>query len=658
MTKTNCYLSLATLIMCSPNLLAALAVTETRVDETIVVTGTKTAKLLSNSPVDITVIEKSQIEMISQGTVVDVLDLIPGVVVSRNQKDGYNVLMNGFDSKHVSVLLDGLPLISPTGSSVDLDQLSAVNIAQIEVMRGPGSVLYGSHAMGGVINIITDKSLNTSNLNYQVGQFVNNTSDADTGADAFNQILKFSAGKQFGGWLTKANLQYIHEAALDFDPQDIKQNNADFTKVFLTLDTFGSVGGLDTYIKYQRFDEDKKRIEGVHPALGINLYSSEAQQDQAEFKVESRDDFWFVQGRFMGHQELSGQASGLRNADIGINQISAQKAWQVGSINPKTAFQSGGETVFGLDARFDDLSQIKSDGTIEVDSKSREAIEAFLQHNLIFHNQQYLLGIRVQEDSDFGFHKALRASAMWKAGSKKSPVSFRLGLGEGYRVPDLKERFFFFDHSNLGYMILGNEALTPEQSLGLTSSVNFKHSFSNWDLELDVSGHYSDIEDLIVTDLVSQENGINISEYVNVAEATIYGFDLGAATTFQNWRFQINYAYTEALDGSDARLPERPRHQVKTDLNYELTALDIDLSLYAVYQSDYATSSSFLGNAVDSFTTVNLRLKQAINKSLSWNMAINNLTDEHLSLSAQAQGLYDPRPRSTAEIKLGLEYQF
>ena len=87
--------------------------------EHIVISGTRTPKLLSNSPVSIQVIDQETIQILTQGTLANALNYIPGLVVTRNVKDGYNIQMQGFDGDHVLVLVNSQPLISPAGSAAD-----------------------------------------------------------------------------------------------------------------------------------------------------------------------------------------------------------------------------------------------------------------------------------------------------------------------------------------------------------------------------------------------------------------------------------------------------------------------------------------------------------------------------------------------------------
>ena len=582
-------------------------------DETIVVTGTKTPKLLNNSPVDVHVVDNETIELVSRGTLVDVLDLIPGVVVTQNQKDGYTVLMNGFDSKHVLVLVDGLPLVAPTGSAVDLDQLSAANIAQVEVVRGPASVLYGSSAMGGVINIVTNRAPSKSQFSYQVGSYTGNHSELDSDAQALNHTLKFSGAQVVGNVTTRAQLQHIRYAAIDYNPEDVSQNAAAIDKTFITLDASTPLPWFNSFIKFQRFEENKAKALFQHTALGTNYYRSEVEQTQFEFKFDDPNSFWFVQGRQLEHAELSGNTTGPRTTDIAMTQLSGQKSWQSGSMNPKTRSSSGAETVLGFDFGQDELAQQKLDGTIEINDEQRHDLESFIQHNSIFKNRQYLFGLRLQNDSDFGWYSAFRVSGMWKLGKASNPTKLRLGIGEGYRVPDLKERHYYFDHSNLGYIVIGNDDLVPEESVGLTGSVSHKFSMPKWDLDLDLSGHYSQVEQLIETQIDAQQSasqGIQVSQYVNIDEATVAGFDLASTLSFQDWQWQFTYSYVDAEDGNSNRLSNRPRHQIKTNLNHDFPQQAITASVYLVYQADEAMPEGFAGTATDAYTTVNLRVKQ------------------------------------------------
>ncbi len=647
----------------------AFAITEegasARYMDKVVVTGTRTTKLLSDSPVSVEVVEGATIELLSQGTLANVLDFIPGVVITRSAKDGYNIQMQGFDSKHVLILVDDLPVISPTGSSVDLDQISASDIAQIEIIKGAASVMYGSAALGGVINIITKKngSGNTS-ISYQVSQYI----DRDYEGNApFSSTIKFNTSGNFLGWDHKVNVLTISDTGFDYDLDSVSEDAAELDKTFVNYSASKEINQLITQFKYQYFDEYKERDASVVPGQsGVIFYSSDVTQHQFDLALSNPnvEQNWRTNARYINHQETSGQSNSIRETSIVLAEIDGQKVWQHGNVNPKVSGESGSETVFGWLLHQDQLDQIKpATSSVEINDESRSSIEAYGQHNFIYQNAQYLAGFRAQQDSDFGTHTAFRISSMLDLGKSGTPIKWRMGLGQAYRVPDLKERFYIFDHSNLGYMVLGNEDLTPETATSLNTSVSLRTSvFDHFaDVSFEVSAHYSETKDLINTvhnAELSAETGLDISEYSNIDQTTISGFDISSELTLDKWSWQLNYAYTDSEDDNNQRLQGRPRHQAKMSLNYQFEQPTINAILYAVYQADEKVPSSYDSAVVTDYTIFKFSLSHALTEQLSLRYSINNLFDEHKDINAVNNNQFDPRPISSRELVFGVHYKF
>ena len=122
----------------------------------VVVTATRTEKALVDVPVRTEVVTRDQIERSHAQDLKQALEAVPGLMLKRiHGKSGYSVWLQGMDSDRVLVLLNGEPVSASTGSSVDLTQISATEIERIEIIKGASSALYGSAAMGGVINVIS-----------------------------------------------------------------------------------------------------------------------------------------------------------------------------------------------------------------------------------------------------------------------------------------------------------------------------------------------------------------------------------------------------------------------------------------------------------------------------------------------------------------------
>lgn len=646
---------LSTLILALAIFTSAKASSDPTDKEHIVVTGTRTAKLLSDSPVLVEVIDGETIAKISQSTLAQALNYIPGIVVKRSVKDGYNIQMQGFDGDHVLILIDGQPIISPTGSSADLDQIPANNIAQIEVIRGAASVMYGSSAMGGVINIITQKTDGSAlKLDYDVSQYQGNTiNDGD-----LNHTIKIHAVDSFSDWRTQLNALLIDDQGYDYDSTTVSQDAASVEKKFITLSTSKEHESLETTIKYQWLSDKKLRDSSAIPGQSeVIYYQTDVDQQQIDLGLKSTDNPkapWQLNARYINHQETSGQSNSLRDTNIVLSEINGQKIFQLDSI----------ELVTGGVVHADKLNQNKPESNvIEINNESRESIEAFIQGNWVKSDYQVLAGMRSQYDSDFGWHNALRLSGMKNFTLGKGKLQWRAGIGQSYRVPNLKERFYVFDHSALGYMVLGNKDLKPETADSFNSSLTFDTTLAenSVDLRSDISVHYSKTKDLIdsvIDPEKSAESGLTIYQYQNISEAKIYGVDISTELAFKDWKTQLNYSYLTSEDENNDRLLSRPRHQVKFNITYDIDIYDMQLIAYAVYQAGEAIPDNYQGIENNAYTTVNAVLNQVLTENLSWRMSVDNIFDEHKSPSANSDNLFDARPVSSRTISAGISYQF
>lgn len=640
--------------------------------EHIVISGTRTPKLLSNSPVSIQVIDQETIEILTKGTLANALNFIPGVVVTRNVKGGYNIQMQGFDGDHVLVLINSQPLISPAGSSADLDQINANEIEQIEVLRGAASVMYGSSAMGGVINIITKSyDENQANVSIQASHYTDAISD-----EPLSYTTRVNASLATDNWDYKVSLLHIDDTGFDYDPSTISQDANGMKKSFINLSTKTDSLNLfsnnitNAEIKYQYLTEDKSRpVSTVPGQKTIITYLSKVEQNQLDFtlntdifndeKHQIQQGSWQLNTRYINHKETSGQSNSIRNTDINLAEINGQYVYSRKNI----------EVVSGGVVHFDSLQQIKPvASTIEIDDESRQNIDAFIQANWIEPNYQVLAGIRSQHDSDFGFHSAARVSTMNKFGDKKNNWQWRNGFGQGYRVPSLKERFYIFDHSNLGYMVLGSEGLKPEESSTFNTTLSYNTEvftdltlLNPTQLSIEVNAHFSKTKNFIETVLdpeKSAETQLDISVYQNVAQATIQGLDFSIDLSFNEWSGQINYSYLDARNEDGERLTERPYHQIKTNITYHNYEHELDILFYFVYQSNEAYDSSYTQVLNNKWLSANININQNINEQLSWNFGVNNIFNEHKSVDANNLNAFDSRPVSNRDITLGIKYQF
>lgn len=625
---------------------------------TVVTTGTRTPKLLDDSPVAVNVITAEQLSVISSGTLAEALNFIPGVVINRSAKDGYNVQMQGFGGDHVLVLLNGQRLVSPTGSSVDLDQINAVDVEKIEILKGAASVMYGSAAMGGVMNIITkpiEKSM--TRMSYELSSYSNNALESDP----VGHRLALTKSMMASNYSARLNYQFLDRPGYKYDPNQKVENGTSNEKHFVDagLSVQTSLGTLSYQPQY--FKEKRYRTENDSniPGLGFiaDAYFSEVDRLTHSVQFSSTENAT-VRLRLSNHKEFSGrEAKATRNADISQASAEYQKVWML----------SVGELVMGaeLDRQTLDLPE---DG---IYGKSRNSYQAFTQMDwYLTENLEVLAGIRMQEDDGFGFHHAGRISGMYRYDLQQGQqLRMRFGVGQSYKVPSLKELHYILDHSNVGsgYVVIGNKDLLPEETLSynLGLTIDFIHGS-----QVELSAFYSESSNFIENEFsqsFTNDWGVDAYVYQNINDLTTQGADASFKFPFTHYQsLNVSYSYLEAKDEHDQRLVNKPRNQIKINHSYAHHWLNTKLITYLVYQSDEAFSlddprtsddEGYLREHNNEWLSLNVSVTQQPIKNITLRYGVQNLFDNHKNTDV-SEDYFDARDEDSRRIYLGMSYEF
>ena len=156
----------------------------------VVVTATRSEQKLSNIAVPVTVVGQKTIQQSGSLRLNNILQEQSGLFITNSFGNG--VQIQGLSPDYVLILIDGEPLVGRNGGVLDLNRITVNNIKQIEIVKGPSSSLFGSEAMGGVVNIITQQSKqNSFNANFRYGSF--NTLDANIGGAYHYKKFKVTA---------------------------------------------------------------------------------------------------------------------------------------------------------------------------------------------------------------------------------------------------------------------------------------------------------------------------------------------------------------------------------------------------------------------------------------------------------------------------------
>lgn len=585
-------------------LIAGQALAEPLTLDTLVVTGTRSERQRLESPVWTEVVSAAELERTHARDLKEALQNVPGLQLREiHGKSGFEVWLQGLDADRVLVLVDGLPVSATTGSTTDVSQLALAEVERIEVVKGAMSAQYGSAAMGGVVHVITrDIPVGLSGeLEADAGSYgeQNPSGDAlDLGAG--HERARVSLGGQ--AWRARLAVDRNESDGVDPNPRDWPQPGDAVTREHWQgrLEWHPADAGR-FYAQAEAFDEQAAtRYQLQLPGRTVDQSKQEvAERRRLTAGGRWRHDNglrWRIDGlletlRDDTRKQVTGMVFDDRRADQDLNRLSSQlelpawgpHLWQLGAdLHRQTLRQ-----------RKDGRSELDRPGDAE-----RDARELYVQDDWFLSERLELLaGLRQQWDSDFGPHHAPKLNLRWALREDDAwQLAARLGWGAGYRVPDLKERHYRFDHSQLGYVVEGNPTLQPERSsswqLGLGGVRGER-------LELDLNLFQNRLRDLIQTDrdpvaTAARGDGVQVYRYLNVARARTAGAELVLGWQLQErLRLQLGYLKLRSEDdNTGGELTHRPRHQATAGFDWRPSAQPVEWSLRTRYQSSELVDST------------------------------------------------------------------
>ncbi|WP_022940410.1 TonB-dependent receptor plug domain-containing protein [Psychromonas hadalis] len=641
---------------------------ESETEETLVITGTKTERRLVDSPVRIEVVTAQELKNSHARDLAEALQNVPGVVLKPiHGKSGQEVWLQGFDADRVLVLIDGKPVSASTGASVDLSQIAVADVAHIEIVKGSVSALYGSSAMGGVINVITKRAkIGTS---YKVTLDSGTHGEQNVGDSPFNNshanfFISHNSGRWFGQLM--ADLRYKQGTDLDNSTWAFEGDAGTKSNLSAQLG-YRFATGAELMIAPSYYHEDiNKNFSSYVPGIGEvkkeKLEEAKRKSISISFDTplfeKGELSAWYMFENFTDSTDQDILSTGyIDQSRLGESQFNK------GEVQFDHPLGDNQLLTFGIVGLQNSLSQTQAkrtaDEVVIVDEmqgeKTRSSVEFYAQNDIFIGDELELLpGIRYQNDSDFGSHIAPKINLMYSPNWLDQQMKFRVGIGSGYRVPTLKERHYIFDHSALGYMVIGNPDLTPETSTSLQVGAEYNY---NDNFHADINFFYNDIKNLISTELDEQDSnatGLSIYKYSNIGKARTQGIDITSGYAFtESLSSNISYTYLDAINLEiDKQLTQRPRHQAKFKVNYQVQPINTLFSLYGNYQSEQFVDAD--NNIISpAYSTFDFKINTDISNSLTLFMGIDNLmgTTRDVPLTGD-----DFRPESGRFIYLGVRF--
>ena len=621
--------------------------------DSVVVTATRTERKLSNLTVPVTIINAKTIQQNGSLRLTDILKEQTGLNLTSGF--GAGVQLQGLNPDYTIILVNGEPLVGRTAGVLDLNRIALGNIKKIEIVKGPSSSLYGSEAMAGVINIITDATMGAPlTIGLRYGTY--NTVDA-------NLETK----------LTTKQLQYQgFYNSYSTDGYSIRPNSN--SRVTTPIDRYSTTQQLKwdlspktNLLLNTRYTKDKIQNEIAVSNNGITIYSI-GKEDINDLNLSAT-----LNHRFSKALKTSVRAytttydavqnlltiNGLPYRDVlnhNFKRIENQIDWDV---------QKNLQAVIGFGAVWEGVKSSRYDS--EKVRKQNEIQYAFTQWEWKPSEKLTLIGgVRFDQNTQFASAYSPKLSMLYKLNTQHQ---FRFSIGQGFKAPDFRQLFLDFTNAAAGsYSVFGSaqaqqviakldalgqignlfpnyyllKALKPEYSNGLHFTWDWK---INTQSSISVQLFRNDIKNLIESQQVGTYiSGAQIYSYLNIGRAFTTGFELeGQHKINTNWTLSGGYQFLKTGDKDQIAeiksgtvytknsqgysrlmklneyvgLPNTSKHKLQVKINYN-SPKGYYLNARAIYRSRWAVNNNN-GNEVfdngDVFASGYVALNSAAGKT-------------------------------------------
>lgn len=572
------------------------------VRETIVVTATRTAISVDDSLAAVSVIDRHQIEQLQPADFLDLLSLTPGVDVSKNGGRGANasLFLRGTNSGHVLVLVDGVRIGSSTLGLVSLQNIDPDHIERVEIIRGPRSSLYGSEAVGGVIQIFTRKPEGDFSPVLSVGIGSNNTAESSfaVGGKWSDTTLGFSVSHLE----TDGIDSHVFDGNTDSDDDKFRNTSANVT----IGHSFANGAEFSFNLNQSSGENDYDQGNGFAPDPAASPYG--------KFKVNSANAAIALPVNSIWLSTLSISQSDDENQirDHNINKFDEfnthrkQASWQ-------NDIQVTDSYLFTLGY---DYYQDEVDGTqiYSQDSRSNRAIFGQLQSELSG-LMNVVTGFRRDKNDQFGYQTTYNVAFGFALSDSHRLI---LSRGTAFKAPTFND--LYWPESPWSS---GNSELVPERSNNVEMELRGNYDKLSWTL----TAYRNEIDNLI--------NWAETSPFFwqpdNVNSAEIRGSEFSVKTELAQWNLQAIASYSKPEDTDTGNiLARRTQKSLTVQLDRRFGKLFVGLNWRSQGNryDDIANKVKLPG-----YNVFNISLAYRINENLQARLKVDNVFDSDYQLS-------------------------
>ena len=557
----------------------------------VVVTGSGHHQRLKSTTTPVHVISSQEIREQGITTFDDALiRMMPQASMAPNSM-GTFLRLNGLGNKYILVLINGQKLSGDISNNIDLSRINMSRVKRIEVLDGAASSLYGSDAIAGVINIITDQPTD------EEISVTNNLKVSGHG------ILTESVGLDIYKGHIGSYTSLTHDRADSYQNNNLEYVKGSDTETQETIAPYFT--GYRSSVITQKFTYNPTQHLALHAGLDYSYKITnrpETREDipgGTDYEMRYKGFRWNIGGIYKFNNRNSIQADftvdrfrygkeyDVETKDYAVGdyvQSKKQRSME-GQVKAILGLSSNSTTIFGADWHKDYLTA--SSGNIEEHVYN---IAAYAQHEMKFLKDfTATLGLRLTHHETFNQRLTPKVTVMYAPGDFR----FRATYSAGFRAPGLDELYYHYFSVNRGkpQIIFGNKDLAPEKSHYFSLNAEYRTQF----IAMSITGYLNRIKDMVVRKNINVDDNTlrmlqeefpemtadqaakleRYSLYQNSDEGDVKGIQTDISVNlFQGFNFSASYAYTYARTKSEEEwtLLERSiRHAATIAANYHHT---------------------------------------------------------------------------------------
>jgi len=604
----------------------------------VIVTGQNKPVSVDKSIYNIKLIGKEEIEKTASPSLSQLLNKQVNIQIKNDPSTGSSLKMQGITGENVKILVDGVPMIGRLNGNIDLSQINLSEVDHIEIVEGPMSVIYGSNALGGVINIITKEnkyanlkagadlyweSVGIYNINANTYWKKNAHSLAGNFGRNFFQGFSLDPESRTKDWKPKeqynAGLHYIYST----DRLKLKTKVDGFKERLLDRNDLASpyfIYGNDTWFYTNRINTS---IHGDYQLSDLNSFKtmfSYSYYDRAKeryFKDLSTLESWLSEN------------PDDRDTSI-FNAIVARGTYNRHTISEVLEYQ------MGFDINWEDAQGKRIHNQYE--QMADYAGFLVIKWKL---NEHLMLQPALRASYNTKYNAPLVPSVNLKYSWKKN--NLRASYARGFRAPSLKELYLFFYDSN--HQIEGNPDLKAENSHNFNVAYSGNALINKTGMSYKLTGFYNQIFHKIALVQVSETNDLhyrneNIDEYESLGG--VFNFNINPLATL-NLDFAI--ASTGIRDNSSGLQEFYFSTDASSTISYSLMENTANISVFYKYVGEYPNYTHFDDGGIgvvyqEDYHNMDINLsKKFFKNSLMISAGIKNIFDnKRLKTSGSAAG--------------------